>query len=388
MPPEHPKIRIPDELWVKIISSLPPRDCRTLRGTCRTFNDVFTERAFSQLVCTSTASSLNGVCQCLESDLSEYVAEIQYRHWSATQHSIQDRARTPDVQSIFQSRKTIGAWFKRMASSFHATRKLQSLIFIFDPNLQSVPSLYEDRLALQNLTIKLLATFSSRLNLQNLSLVNILPIGGDELVVPAFLGVLAGLRYLTISMHLFDTSDGGHFHQTILPVILRHSVLLTSLTLTSTHDVGSEPGISLHDATLPELLSLELGHILFDERTGVEEFILRHSGSLQRLKLENCRSTRPAPSADLAQEPEQARSWVEIYRHLSGALGKLDELIVIEDGIRPMNVNGPARIFRYSIWDANVRQWVVSGGDRREVEEDSVALKEFQAMIMLKQSGL
>ncbi|THH16085.1 hypothetical protein EW146_g4498 [Bondarzewia mesenterica] len=95
---------------------------------------------------------------------------------------------------------------------------------------------------------------------------------------------------------------------------------LTSLTLHSDQVVGIIPALSFAGLTFPGLTQLSLKLIFFDERTGTEDFIMRHHSTLTKLELFNCSIF----VSDVEQGP--ARLWSQVWSHFANGL---DELVYL-----------------------------------------------------------
>ncbi|THH17697.1 hypothetical protein EW146_g3172 [Bondarzewia mesenterica] len=92
---------------------------------------------------------------------------------------------------------------------------------------------------------------------------------------------------------------------------------LTSLTLHSDQLVGIVPALSFAGLTFPGLTQLSLKLIFFDERTGTEDFIMRHHSTLTKLELLNCSIFISV----IEQGP--ARSWSQVWSRFANGLDAL-----------------------------------------------------------------
>ena len=100
------------------------------------------------------------------------------------------------------------------------------------------------------------------------------------------------------------------------------SATLTSFTLHSGTDVGAHTPVNFSGLELLALKSVSLKRILFDEDTGVEDFITRHKSTLKALHLVECRIT-----VDIVTK-EPSRRWSQIWTHFIEELQTLAALDV------------------------------------------------------------
>ena len=97
---------------------------------------------------------------------------------------------------------------------------------------------------------------------------------------------------------------------------------LTTLRLQGQADVGVVPKLDFSQANFPALEALSLQKILFNEETHVEDFIVRHPGTLRKLWLADC--------AIAVEDWDQGapRQWSHIWKRFAWELKGLVLLIV------------------------------------------------------------
>ncbi|KAG1723777.1 uncharacterized protein EDB91DRAFT_1255514 [Suillus paluster] len=103
---------------------------------------------------------------------------------------------------------------------------------------------------------------------------------------------------------------------------------LKSLVLSSPQGPYHSLTTRLSSFYYPSLESLVLENIVFDQMPfadGVEEFVLRHKDTLQRLELQSCACHIPGSSTD-------ARRWSTIWQRWAAELTSLREIVVNNDG--------------------------------------------------------
>ena len=108
----------------------------------------------------------------------------------------------------------------------------------------------------------------------------------------------------------------------VLSPLASFSRSLTSFTLHSDLDVGVVPRVDFSQLDFPELASLSLQMILFNEETHVSDFIVRHKHTLRSLHLAQCHIA----SYGLLESPPQV--WSQIWTHFADELEALVQLSV------------------------------------------------------------
>jgi len=140
---------------------------------------------------------------------------------------------------------------------------------------------------------------------------------------------------------------------------------LRSLVLRSPQGPYHSLTTQLSSLHYPSLESLVLENIVFDQMPsghGVEEFIIRHKDTLQRLELQSCTCHIPGSSTD-------DRRWSTIWKRWASELTGLRELVVYS------NTNG------YVLFDADRGYIPHSGVSAMVVEDDSSCLQTFKDTI-------
>ena len=168
-------------------------------------------------------------------------------------------------------------------------------------------------------------------HLKSLTIRNLIPVERQALY--GFRSTFESLESLRITVlgglgdtdYLYDRYYGMFWQFTMSSVLsspLPFSATLTSFTLHSGTDVGAHTPVDFSDLDLPALKSVSLKRILFDEDTGVEDFIIRHQSTLRALYLVECRITVDGAT----QEP--LHRWSQIWTRFAEELQTLTALDV------------------------------------------------------------
>ncbi|KAI0047365.1 hypothetical protein FA95DRAFT_1679145 [Auriscalpium vulgare] len=175
-----------------------------------------------------------------------------------------------------------------------------------------------------------------------------------QLSYPGFHALFNGLTTLRLSLNSTLSATGDveevgmetFWKGTILPFLHIPRETLTTLALHSDQDVGGEyPGASFAGLHYPRLQQLSLCHLLLDEVTAVEDFILAHARTLRSLVLIDCKIVVASDSASADPPP---RTWAQVYETLGRELMGLTELKVIEAPSPGLHPSRP--IARYTSW--------------------------------------
>ena len=154
---------------------------------------------------------------------------------------------------------------------------------------------------------------------------------------PSFGGVFRSLTSLSVTTAYDDVfSTDSHYRgffvkfwekaiQDRILGSLSHS--LTTLRLQGQVDVGVMPRLDFSQVKFPALEALSLQKILFNEETRIENFIVRHNGTLRRLWLADC----AIAIEDL--DEVAARQWSHIWKHFAQELKGLVFLVVRSDSL-------------------------------------------------------
>ncbi|KAG2366355.1 hypothetical protein BDR07DRAFT_1396272 [Suillus spraguei] len=140
---------------------------------------------------------------------------------------------------------------------------------------------------------------------------------------------------------------------------------LKSIVLRSPQGAYHSLATRLSSFYYPSLKSLVLENIIFDHTPsfdGVEEFVLRHKDTLQRLELQSCACYVPDPATII-------RQWSAIWQRWAAELTNLTELVVNNSDCR------------YVLFDAD-RGYIPHGEVSTSVSEnDSSSLQVFKDSI-------
>ncbi|KAI0065703.1 hypothetical protein BV25DRAFT_1836006 [Artomyces pyxidatus] len=362
--------RLPPELWLRTLALMPRADLLSLRAVDKALHALATPAIFRELKCTSAARSTAALRALIGSSVGEHVEKIEYRDW----HAGKRVGRISDVPTYYDEQITVREDLVAIIALLPALPALHSLAFVFDPTV-NFGNILRGHLALQGNVFAALAALPSPLSLRTLVLDNLLPYTDDY---PALLAIFRGLQDLTVTCHHANWNPANAFYSITLPTLLRAPAdTLTSLSLRSTRDIGFPPGISLSGLRYPRLTHLSLECIVFDENTGVEEFILTHAATLTSLSLNYCRIARPERGGI------PGRPWVVVYGALSAGLDNLRHLKVEEESLD--GGQGGDYVLRYAM---TVRSWgpqstanwhASSGGDK---VADAAALEAFSAVVL------
>jgi hypothetical protein len=183
----------------------------------------------------------------------------------------------------------------------------------------------------QKAVIASIASDPYPLTVKSLSLTNVVGVEDSAYESSAFQTVVSSLQSLSISTIAPEYETGCDFQlrhwynafwQSIIPerFLVPAESSLTSLSLGSDVLVGPIDGFDINDYFFPRLSSLKLSHFLFCCRP-VDEFILKHKATLQKLELRNCEMYISHSSASPMR-------WSDVYNNFQAQLTELEELIV------------------------------------------------------------
>ncbi|KAI0052098.1 hypothetical protein FA95DRAFT_52767 [Auriscalpium vulgare] len=191
----------------------------------------------------------------------------------------------------------------------------------------------------------------------------------------SFRALLASLTHLHISTTTHPTShEVGLFWSTDVQrsFLSTPSSTLTSLTLASDQQVGVNPHLDFGSLSYPNLTTLSLESIQFNQEVGIEQFILRHGHTLTSLRLNNCTIAQKEDEAETAAGPHYPlRTWSQIWTSFSAELVVLENLTVVYIsgwGHAPMRYS-----WRQDGYFWNCRSW--------NVEQDDAGLEQFEALV-------
>ncbi|TFY54224.1 hypothetical protein EVG20_g9796 [Dentipellis fragilis] len=337
----HPTImrQIPLELARAIIDEVTAsKDLRALRATCKWWHAEATPYAFRTMIVGDTARSAMGLANVLQNAaLAPHVREILYQDPMAdneggwVQHAMDIERDIPE--DVFDA----------LTAAFALAANAHSLSFvklIFYPDY--VEESWDDdsgpsaQLRVQRAILGGFACAASAgLRLHTLVLLNLIAVHSPVFDEPTFATLLAPLHVLRIDIISgytegnFPLDKFSEFWETsmtdrLLPPAGPEAPLEV-LTIQSQEDVGLQPWFSLGDRMYPRLAELSVTHIMFDGLDGgVEEFIVRHAGTLRRLDIKNGK-------IGIEQGEEgPTQFWAAIWTRFRETLTELQELVVGE----------------------------------------------------------
>ncbi|ETW80359.1 hypothetical protein HETIRDRAFT_409859 [Heterobasidion irregulare TC 32-1] len=174
-------------------------------------------------------------------------------------------------------------------------------------------------------------------SLTSLTIDNLAPLYHPIYNSPSFSGLFRSLTSLSVTTaydDVFSTHD--HYRSFFVKFwekaiqdrmlgSLSHS--LTTLMLQGQVDVGVMPRLDFSQVKFPALEALSLQKILFNEETRIENFIVRHNGTLRRLWLAGC--------AIVVEDLDEvaARQWSHIWKHFAQEMKGLVSLVVRSDSL-------------------------------------------------------
>ena len=291
-------------------------------------------------------------------------------------------------------------------SRIHQLPRLETINLTFDPIYNNYSNVDLDHLGCDALQETILRTLSASFNIRapskltSLSLHNLRTSDPSALETLPFQTILPTLRFLHLAV-LFDSLPNPstfldrwhHFWSNLFPrmptVPIQTQLSLTELTLHSDEYVGTHSGLSFRDLYSPRLSILSLRGIVFDPSLGAEDFILRHAGTLSRLKLLECkvlmsanRFPSPTPSTTIATDVELSPSpyWDRIWDRFAEELTTLVTLYVDEP-----HDNGGVRTskeIRYVHYrPGRFREYMLIYGNESRIAADLAALKRFYVTV-------
>ena len=233
---------------------------------------------------------------------------------------VMGREATSDVEVVLAS----------LASSFARIHEL--------PNLKSLtlsfPCLTGNLTSMEPLRLQwtILSVLSSRSPLPSVTSVNIT--GMTALYhpvydLPSFRSLFGSLTSLSIGAAISHDLAEPQFRDPFIKFweeTFQHRMLgsvshsLTSLKLSSSSFVGVVPRLDFSQVNFPALELLSLKRILFNMDTHIEDFIVRHKGTLRTLWLMDCKIA----ILGSFEEPEGApHRWSHIWARFAKELGAL-----------------------------------------------------------------
>lgn len=205
----------------------------------------------------------------------------------------------------------------------------------------------------------------------------------------------ASLRHLDFFLPCGNTGPSSEesvlreqfWKQVVLRRILQPAVNLESLAISQCGSIVESHYFDVSQAqlaTYPRLTALSLTEIIWEDGTNgqggiatpcsVEDFIVRHSKTLKKLKLYHC----TIMVKDYGRQPPVSY-WADIYKRLANALTELVDLKVNYFKVPYVSTTGPPG---YPIPFPYYRLENLEG-----MERDADALKEFEAVVKNRRDG-
>lgn len=301
---------LPYELLDAIVDRVPDRmDLGQIRMLNKTFRAVATPHVFRQVTVKSILPSALRFGEVLRSDVAQFIETIVFKELST--HML-PQYREDAVSHAEALMETLSPSFAHIHNL--PRLKFLKLHFFTTPHAQSTchhwtvisASLSQSPLpSLHSLTIHSLTPWESvqiRPSFRSLfgSLV------GSPCVEIAEVEPHFGNPHVDLWEHMFGFPLSS----------------LTSLTLHSKADVRVVPGLDFSQADFAALEFLSLQRILFNQNTHIEDFIVRHKGTLKKLHLKECRI------AIVDEGIGAPRQWSHIWTRFSGELRAMVLLVV------------------------------------------------------------
>ncbi|ETW77270.1 hypothetical protein HETIRDRAFT_326840, partial [Heterobasidion irregulare TC 32-1] len=278
---------LPYELLHDIVDKLSCRkDLFQIRSLNKTFCAVATPHLFQQITVKNTLMSAAGFSEILQRDMvTQFIIAINFHEVP----KVPVKSHIGDVEVVLVS----------LASSFARIHELPNLKFL----TLSFPCLTGNLTSMEPLRLQrtILSVLSSRSSLPSVTSVNI--IGMTALYhpvydLPSFGSPFGSLTSLSIGAAVSHDLAEPQFQDPFIKFweeTFQHRMLgsvshsLTSLKLSSGSFVGVVPRLDFSQANFPALEPLSLKRILFNMDTHIEDFIVRHKGTLRTLWLMDCK---------------------------------------------------------------------------------------------------
>ncbi|KAI0036199.1 hypothetical protein K488DRAFT_82308 [Vararia minispora EC-137] len=371
--------KLPTEMLVYIIKNLAPEDLRRLRATNKQMKDLASPTAFSVVKVTNTVRSMEGLFYLLnESGICGMIESIEFSE-SELPAFIESWEECDKDLELFKCVE------KSYASIYLATR-LERLFFTFDdmyPWLGDDDD-YPSQPVLQYAILSALASTTSHPHpsLRSLTIENLLALNNPHWSLMAPL--LSGLHSLKIHVLADDTdcsfdSDELHeFYDALSSVVLAACTSLRHLSLSGTRMVGVLPRIDFRMVNCPHLTMLSLKSMIlsWDEDgtfCSAEDFIVRHAGTLESLKLIGC------GMAMLIGDDAPVRFWSPVWTRFAETLTALTKLEIKFDAPWDPPEDGTDGEVRYFLEDS--KYGFIQHGDVEGKEDDIPAFEALKAVV-------
>ena len=169
--------------------------------------------------------------------------------------------------------------------------------------------------------------------LKSLTLDHLLPLPHPYLESPPMIRFLSTLTHFAINTTslcptflITDPQSPPTFQ------LFKKEALSTSLVSLQLHHAcvrSAEMVAPISKVHLPRLAYLSLQRTYFSEQGEVEQFIVRHGGTLVELKLFLCPMAL-STQTNSSHRPDSFRRWAQVWNHLDGELRVLEKLVVSE----------------------------------------------------------
>jgi hypothetical protein len=210
---------------------------------------------------------------------------------------------------------------------------------------------------------------------------------------PPITWLISSLRHLQFSLPLVRPEDAVSrerlWKQVVVQRLLQPAENLESLKIIRSQAWDNKQFLDISQtqlATYPRLTVLSLWGIAWEDgkigQAGMimppplEDFIIRHRGTLKKLSMDNC-------SINVGEKSSQPFCyWADIYKRLAEALTELVE-VEVESLFSPYELS-----YVYLVGDSYRPVESLKGRERLEGrEKDRLALKEFKAVVKKRRTG-
>lgn len=318
---------LPCELLDAIVDKIPHRsDLSRIRTLNKTFCAVATRRVFRHVTVKSTLASALEFGEMLQHDtVAQVIETIAFEEVYQFEPQIEtEREAVLNLEVVLES----------LASSFarvHDLPRLKTLKLSF---LTTPRHPTREILRLQWIILSAISSRSPLPSLTSLTIKNMTAMYNLVYDCPSFGSLFSSLASLSIEVAFGHCERRPHCRVPFVKFweqAIQHRMLsslspsLTSLTLHSDIDVGVVPRLDFSQANFLVLECLSLKRILFNDDTHVEDFIVRHKGTLRKMWLTKCRIA----IEDLEQGAP--RQWSHIWTRFARELRALGLLFVLPE---------------------------------------------------------
>lgn len=323
---------LPIELVNAIVQDVSATvDLLHLRSLNRSYKELVTPRAFSKLHIKNSIRSAQNCLQIIGAvSLAIHVREVVYdsrdnEHFRLPPDNVDSADAVSELEEV-------------MTNAFcgiTALPRIESVILNFWPSFlcqESGREVCENRFWFINRQLTLLHAIHHGMktsHMTTLSLNNvILPTTGYDFVSSLTNSPLSHISVSVVSnAEVSAWSASNSINGSLGALLPPSNPTLKSIVLRSPQGAYHSLTTRLSSFYYPSLESLVLENIIFDHSPsfdGVEEFVLRHKDTLQRLELQSCTCYVPDSATDV-------RQWSNIWQRWAAELTSLTELVV-KDG--------------------------------------------------------